>query len=121
MFERPGSSPGLMDPDLKNPGSKNKGSQNKGLQNESNDGGSLERAVLVHLHLVNNTDGENLEEFRELALSAGAQPVAEISCSRRTLDPKYLIGSGKAEEVRLLVEREKADLVLVDHALAPSQ
>jgi GTP-binding protein HflX len=83
--------------------------------------GDLERAVLVHLNLSGTNDSEELAEFRELVLSAGAKPVAEISSARRTPDAKYLIGSGKAEEVRLCVEREKADLVLVDYALAPSQ
>jgi len=80
-----------------------------------------ERAILIHLNLTNQADNEELAEFRELALSAGANPVGEFTSTRRTPDPKYLIGSGKAEEVRLCVEREKADLVLVDFALAPSQ
>jgi GTP-binding protein HflX len=83
--------------------------------------GDRERAVLIHLNLAGKIDSEERAEFRELALSAGANPVAEINSSRRTPDPKYLIGTGKAEEVRLCVEREKADLVLVDYALAPSQ
>lgn len=92
-----------------------------GINKESSGENGHERAVLVHLNLTNQADNEDLAEFRELAVSAGALPVAEITCSRRIPDPKYLIGSGKAEEVRLCVEREKADLVLVDHPLAPSQ
>ncbi len=90
------------------------------VSNAEKDGGG-ERAVLIHLRLSGTNDSEELAEFRELALSAGATPVAEIISTRRTLDAKYLIGTGKAEEVRLCVEREKADLVLVDYALAPSQ
>ncbi len=91
------------------------------VSNAEKDGGG-ERAVLIHLNLSSGAnDSEELAEFRELALSAGATPVAEISSARRTPDAKYLIGTGKAEEVRLCVEREKADLVLVDYALAPSQ
>jgi GTP-binding protein HflX len=83
---------------------------------------SGERAVLVHLDFsAQEEDQEDLEEFRELAISAGALPVAEITGARRHPDPKYLIGTGKAEEVRLCVAREKAELVLVDHALAPAQ
>jgi GTP-binding protein HflX len=63
--------------------------------------GDHERAVLIHLNLAGKIDSEELAEFRELALSAGATPVAEITSARRTPDAKYLIGSGKAEEVRL--------------------
>ena len=96
MFERPGTNP-----------------------ESTGEGG--ERAVLIHLNLSHHLDSEELAEFRELALSAGANPVAEIITSRRSPDAKFLIGSGKAEEVRLCVEREKADLVLVDFTLAPSQ
>jgi len=80
-----------------------------------------ERAVLVHLDFSEREEREDIGEFRELAVSAGAHTVAEITGSRNRPDPKYFLGSGKAEEVRLCVEREAADLVLVDHALAPSQ
>jgi len=97
------------------------GDNRDGYKDESSGKNSHERAVLVHLDLTPRVDSEALTEFRELAISAGAQPVAEINCTRRNPDPKYLIGSGKAEEVRLCVEKEEADVVLVDHPLAPSQ
>jgi len=80
-----------------------------------------ERAVLVHLDFSAHEDREDLGEFRELAISAGALPVAEITGARKQPDPKYFVGTGKAEEVRACVEREKAGLVLVDHALSPAQ
>jgi GTP-binding protein HflX len=80
-----------------------------------------ERAVLVHLDFSTRVDDEALAEFRELAVSAGAEPVAVITGSRQVPDPKYLIGVGKAEEVRACIERDRADLVLVDYPLAPSQ
>jgi GTP-binding protein HflX len=79
------------------------------------------RAVLVHPVFTSHPEHEVLEEFRELTLSAGALPVAEVVCPRKAPDAKYLIGSGKAEEVRLAVEREQAALVLVDFQLSPSQ
>ncbi|MBN4079092.1 GTPase HflX [Beggiatoa alba] len=85
-----------------------------------------ERAVLVHVNFSSRAsatkfDSDALAEFHELATSAGAEPVAVVTSARRTRDAKYLIGTGKAEEVRELIEREKAELVLVDYALAPSQ
>jgi len=86
---------------------------------DGSDGG--ERAILVHLDFSSQTDSEALDEFRELAVSAGAEPVAVVSGSRRTPDPKYLIGTGKAEEVKVCIEQHKATLVLVDYPLAPSQ
>ncbi len=83
--------------------------------------GDGERAVLVHVDFSDQEDREDLEEFRELAMSAGAEPVAVVTGSRRRPDPRYFLGSGKAEEVRECVQSVNADVVLVDHALAPSQ
>ena len=85
-----------------------------------------ERAILVHVELASQAipsliDGDALAEFRELALSAGAEPVATVTAARRTPDPKYFIGTGKAEDVRELIEHEEAELVLIDAPLAPSQ
>jgi GTP-binding protein HflX len=80
-----------------------------------------ERAVLVRIGLGHPVDADELAEFDALARSAGAQPVATLTGARRTPDPRYFIGSGKADEVRLRALAEGADLVLVDHDLSPSQ
>ena len=82
---------------------------------------SGERAVLVRLGIGAQVDAEDLQEFTQLALSAGAQPVATITGRRDRPDPRYFMGSGKADEVRAVAEDNAADLVLVDHALSPSQ
>jgi GTP-binding protein HflX len=82
---------------------------------------SGERAVLVRLGLGAQVDPEDLQEFRQLALSAGAEPVATVIGRRERPDPRYFMGSGKADEVRLTAQAENADVILVDHALSPSQ
>jgi len=82
---------------------------------------SGERAILVHINFSSNSGDEQIQEFRELAVSAGATPVAVVTGSRRTPEPKYLIGAAKAEEVAVLLKSENADLVLVDHELTPAQ
>ena len=82
---------------------------------------SGERAVLVRLGIGAQVDAEDLQEFTQLALSAGAQPVATITGRRDRPDPRYFMGSGKADEVRAVAEDNAADLILVDHALSPSQ
>ena len=56
---------------------------------------------------------EELDEFRELASSAGADAVAVITAARKTPDARYFVGSGKAEEIRaassgMVVIRSKA-------------
>ena len=80
-----------------------------------------ERAVLVRLGLGVHVDPEDLQEFTQLALSAGAQPVATVTGRRERPDPRFFMGSGKADEVRDIAAAESADIILVDHALSPSQ
>jgi GTPase len=82
---------------------------------------SGERAVLVRLGFGAPVDPEDLQEFRQLALSAGAIPVATVTGRRDRPDPRYFMGSGKAEELKEAVHASAADVVLVDHALSPSQ
>ncbi len=80
-----------------------------------------ERAVLVHLDIHVVTDKDELQEFKDLVVSAGALPVAVITGTRRAPDAKYFAGTGKADEIREVVEREEAEVVLFNHELSPSQ
>ncbi len=80
-----------------------------------------ERAVLVRLGLGVHVDPEDLQEFTQLAVSAGAEPVATVTGRRERPDPRFFMGSGKADEVRDVAAAESADVILVDHALSPSQ
>jgi len=66
-------------------------------------------------------DEESRLEFRLLARSAGVDVVAELTAPRSSPDPKYLVGSGKVEEVRAEVVEHEADLVLVNARLTPVQ
>ncbi len=80
-----------------------------------------ERAVLVRIGLGAPVSAQELGEFEALAVSAGAVPVAVVTGSRRIPEPRYFVGSGKAEEIRAAAEAGEADVVLVDHPLSPSQ
>ena len=83
--------------------------------------GGGERAILVHLEGSNPEAAEDPQEFQDLALSAGADMVALVTVSRHMPTAKFLIGSGKVEELRDLVKAEEADLVIFNHTLTPSQ
>ncbi|HEV8017293.1 MAG TPA: ribosome rescue GTPase HflX [Steroidobacteraceae bacterium] len=80
-----------------------------------------ERAVLVRLGLGAPVDPEDLQEFTQLAVSAGALPVATVTGRRERPDPRYFLGSGKAAELERIAKDSAADIILVDHALSPSQ
>jgi GTP-binding protein HflX len=83
--------------------------------------GGGERAILVHLDGQDPESREDPQEFRELALSAGADTVAFVNVSRHQPTAKFLIGSGKVEELRDRVKAEEAELVIFNHTLTPSQ
>ncbi|MDH5594205.1 MAG: GTPase HflX, partial [Gammaproteobacteria bacterium] len=80
-----------------------------------------ERAVLVHLEFPFAAQREELDEFRELVVSAGAEPVAVVVGSRKTPDPKFFVGTGKVEEIRDAIINNEAEVVLFNHALSPAQ
>ena len=77
--------------------------------------------MLVRLGIGAPTDPEDVQEFEQLARSAGAIPVANVSGRRDRPDPRYFVGSGKADEIRALAAEHGAELVLFDHPLSPSQ
>jgi GTPase len=62
-----------------------------------------------------------MAEFSALAASAGTVAVGSVLSTRPRPDPKYFVGSGKAEEIHAFAELHQADLVLVDQTLTPSQ
>jgi GTPase len=80
-----------------------------------------ERAILVHMDVYDESRREYLDEFRELATSAGADIIDVVTSRRASPDSKFFIGSGKVEEIANLVKAEKAELVLFNHSLSPSQ
>ena len=80
-----------------------------------------EVAILVQLSIESDKEREDPVEFEELALSAGALPVEFISGARKQPSPNYFVGSGKLEEIASAVRAHKAQVVLFNHALSPSQ
>jgi GTP-binding protein HflX len=66
-------------------------------------------------------DPNDTAEFSALAASAGTLRVGLVLAARARPDPKYFVGTGKAEEIRACAEENEADVVLVDQTLTPSQ
>lgn len=82
---------------------------------------SGERAVLVHIQFPGTDTAEDVAELEELAVSAGAAPVDVLTTSRRAPDSRYFIGSGKAKMLCDAIAASDAEVVIVNHALAPAQ
>ncbi len=63
----------------------------------------------------------DLEELSLLAQAAGLTPVAHLTCKRKAPDAALFVGSGKADEIRVLAQMHSAVEVLFDQALSPAQ
>lgn len=62
-----------------------------------------------------------LEELGLLAQTAGYTVADRVSCKRRAPDPALFVGSGKADEIKMLAQSTGASEVLFDQALSPAQ
>src|SRR5690606_4596293 len=80
-----------------------------------------EHALLIQPHAGGAPDDAELEEFSELARSAGATLAGVVTARIDRPNPATLVGSGKLEEIKAVCEATGADLVLVNHPLTPGQ
>ncbi|MBP6626275.1 MAG: GTPase HflX [Arenimonas sp.] len=80
-----------------------------------------ELALLIQPYAPGQQDPALLEEFTELARSAGATVVGTLLARVEKPNAAYYIGTGKLEEAQAACEATGADLVLVNHLLTPGQ
>lgn len=85
-----------------------------------------ENAVLVGLNAdcfrpEETATYESLDELEALLKTAGGTCAAKLLQNRHTPDPHSFIGEGKAQELCTLLEQTKANLVVFDNELSPSQ
>ena len=64
---------------------------------------------------------ESLDELALLAESAGDVAVARVVARRKAPDAAFFVGSGKADELKEMVQLYQAEAVLFDQALSPAQ
>ena len=80
------------------------------------------RAVLVGVDLgTGQSFDPTLDELALLAESAGDEVVARVVARRSAPDAALFVGSGKADEIKALVEQHQAHGVIFDQALSPAQ
>ena len=77
--------------------------------------------VLVSVDFGEPDYAESMHELRQLVNSAGMQVRATVEGKRSTPDAKLFIGSGKADELKLMLESCETNLVAFNHDLSPSQ
>lgn len=86
----------------------------------------MARAILVGVDFgrtskTSTAFDPTLDELALLAESAGDTPVARVIARRQAPDAALFVGSGKADEIKLLVQAHQAHTVLFDQAISPAQ
>ncbi|MCH8068182.1 MAG: GTPase HflX [Candidatus Marinimicrobia bacterium] len=84
----------------------------------------LEKALLVGVvqsGMTAEVVEEHLEELAFLAKTAGAEIVGTVTQRMEKINPRYYIGSGKAEQIVNQAEELDVQLIIFDDELSPSQ
>ncbi|MGZ5892423.1 MAG: GTPase HflX [Caldimonas sp.] len=93
------------------------------LTAEAGPRGEPARAILVGVDF--GAKGKHfdasLDELALLAESAGDVAVARVVARRKAPDPAFFVGSGKADELKEMVQLHQAEVVVFDQALSPAQ
>jgi GTPase len=93
------------------------------LSAEAGPRGAPARAILVGVDF--GARGKHfdasLDELALLAESAGDVAVARVIARRKAPDPAFFVGSGKADELKEMVQLYQAEVVVFDQALSPAQ
>ncbi len=81
-----------------------------------------ERAILVGMSTRGRQAAEeSMAELKELARSAGVQILEAVVQGRKDVDPRYLIGRGKLQDLVLRSIQSMASMIIFDSDLSPSQ
>ena len=82
----------------------------------------IQRAVLVGVDLSNDKNFDySVEELKNLAEACSVEVVGVLTQKLERVNSACYIGTGKVEEVALLVEQNDANLVIFNDELSPSQ
>jgi GTPase len=90
-------------------------------QQEPSSGVEPERGLVLAVLPRSADAAEELGELRELARTAGVDPVGELVQQRSSPDPRTYVGKGKLDELKHAYEAARAEVLLVDGELEPAQ
>jgi GTP-binding protein HflX len=97
---------------------------NKGLQLNKAQIRQNDRAIVIGVGLKSEATieiKENLLELEDLVRSAGGEVVGSVIQTLQAWNPATLIGSGKVDEVKEMVQSSEANVVIMDHQLSGVQ
>lgn len=97
----------------------------KNKNNLHNSNANFPREIALILQVDFDSDkvqaALKLQELQLLTESAGAEVAEKIIVNRSVANPKFFIGSGKVEEIKILIAAKNINLLIVNHNLSPAQ
>jgi GTP-binding protein HflX len=92
-------------------------------QDRTSEVGDGERAILVSVTAGRRPDDfeAQLEELAELARSAGVEVVETVTQHRPQIDRKFLMGTGRLQDLVIRAFQSNVDLVIFDQELSATQ
>ena len=90
-------------------------------QPEPTPGEEPERGLVLAVLAQGVDPDDELAELEELARAAGVEPVARVVQHRPHPDPRAYVGKGKLDELKQAYQDARAEVLLVDDELSPSQ
>lgn len=82
----------------------------------------IERAILISVTTASRTKAHaSITELKELARSNYIFVIDAVIQHRKKIDPRFLLGRGKLEELSILAMQKGATLLIFDQELNPSQ
>lgn len=82
---------------------------------------STDAVILVSIDFNESDYEESLYELRQLVTTAGLNITGTLEGKRSVPDAKLFIGSGKADDLKAMLEAGETKLVAFNHDLSPSQ
>ena len=81
-----------------------------------------ERALVVGVNVNNDAHfEESIKELKNLALACDIEPVGEVLQNLQRAHSGHYVGSGKLDEIRMLIDADEIDVLVFEDELSPSQ
>ncbi len=83
----------------------------------------MERAILISVTAFSQKGraAASITELAELARSSDIQVLDTVIQYRKKIDPRFLLGMGKLEDLSILAMQQGATLIIFDQEMSPSQ
>jgi len=80
------------------------------------------KALLVGVNINNDTNfDESMDELKNLAIACDFGVIEQVMQNLKNFNKVFCVGTGKVEEIKLLIEETNCDVIIFDNELSPTQ